>query len=438
MKTEVETIDSVRKKISITIPEDEVKKEFDTAYRSVSRMARIKGFRPGKAPRAVLSGYYKNQIHQEVIINLIQNSFPKVLTEKGLIAVSEPSIENNPLEEGKEFTYTATFEIKPDIEVKEYRDLEAVSDKPEITPENVEKRLKEIQEAHASLKGIEGDPEITEGHFAVIDFQGFSEGKPLEGGKVMGHLLEVKANSFLPGFCEKLIGMKKGEEKEFVLDLPVDYERKDLSGKRVTFQVTIRDLKEKIIPTLDDEFAKDLGEFKDLEDLKKKVRETLEEEEKERIKNQLHYDLVSSLIERNSFDLPPSLINQEIEYMIAETKRDLSFQGLSLEKLRISPGELREKYRERAERRVRASLLLEAIAKKEGITVKEDEVEERLKRIAGRTHQEVEKIKAYYQREEKIGSLNMQLLEEKSLDFLTEKAKIKIRNWNNQEKEYDV
>jgi trigger factor len=220
--------------------------------------------------------------------------------------------------------------------------------------------------------------------------------------------------------------MKKGEEREFVLDFPSDYERREFAGKKVTFQVKVNDLKEKIIPLLDDDFAKDLGEFNNLEDLKKKVMDTLEAEEKERIKNQLQNDLISSLIERNLFDLPPSLITREIAYMIAETERDLSFQGLSLEKLRISPDELREKYREKAERRVRASLLLEAISKQEGITVQEDDIEERLKLIADRTHQEVEKIKAYYQREKRIESLTTQLLEEKALDFLVEKAKINI------------
>jgi len=428
MKAEVETIDSVRKKIRIVIPEDEVKKEFDTAYRSVSRMAKVKGFRPGKAPRAVLSRYYKNQINQEVMVKLIQDSFPKILAEKELIAVSEPSIENNPLEEGKEFSYTATFEVKPVIEVKEYQGLEAISDQPEITPEKIEKRLKEIQESHASLKTIEGEQGIMEGNFAVIDFQGFSEGKPLEGGKVVGHLLEVRTGSFIPGFCEQLVGMKKGEEREFILDFPSDYERREFADKKVTFQVKVNDLKEKIIPLLDDDFAKGLGEFKDQEDLKKKVRETLEEEEKGRIKSQVQNDLISSLIEKNPFDLPPSLTNREIEYMITEAQRDLSLQGLSLDKLRISPDELRERYREKAERRVRASLLLEALAKKEGIVVKDEEVEERLKLIAIRTRQEVEKIKAYYQKEEKIESLKMQLLEEKSLDFLTEKAKIKMRD----------
>jgi len=428
MKSEVETIDTVRKKIRVTIPEDRVKQEFDTAYRNVAKKVKIKGFRPGKAPRSVVSSYYKDQISQEVIIRLIQDSLPKVTTEEGMIVVSEPSINNSPLEEGKEFTYTATFEVKPVIEVKEYQGLEAISDKLEITPEKAEERLKAIQESHASLKSIEGEEAITEGIFAVIDFQGFSEGKPLEGGKVVGHLLEVRTGSFIPGFCEQLVGMKKGEEREFVLDFPSDYERREFAGKKVTFQVKVNDLKEKIIPLLDDDFAKDLGEFNNLEDLKKKVRDTLEAEEKERIKNQLQNDLISSLIERNLFDLPPSLITREIAYMIAETERDLSFQGLSLEKLRISPDELREKYREKAERRVRASLLLEAISKQEGITVQEDDIEERLKLIADRTHQEVEKIKAYYQREERTESLTTQLLEEKALDFLAEKAKIKMRD----------
>jgi trigger factor len=428
MKSEVETIDTVRKKIRITIPEDRVKQEFDTAYRNVAKKVKIKGFRPGKAPRSVVSSYYKDQISQEVIIRLIQDSLPKITTEEGMIVVSEPSIDNSPLEEGKEFTYTATFEVKPVIEVKEYQGLEAISDKLEITPEKAEERLKAIQESHASLKSIEGEEAIIEGIFAVIDFQGFSEGKPLEGGKVVGHLLEVRTGSFIPGFCEQLVGMKKGEEREFVLDFPSDYERREFAGKKVTFQVKVNDLKEKIIPLLDDDFAKDLGEFNNLEDLKKKVIDTLEAEEKERIKNQLQNDLISSLIERNLFDLPPSLITREIAYMIAETERDLSFQGLSLEKLRISPDELREKYREKAERRVRASLLLEAISKQEGITVQEDDIEERLKLIADRTHQEVEKIKAYYQREERIESLTTQLLEEKALDFLAEKAKINIRD----------
>ena len=151
MKAEVESIDAVRKKIRVTIPENQVMKEFESVYRTFARMTKIKGFRPGRAPRTVLSGYYKNQVNQEVIIKLIQNSLPKVTAEKGITVVSDPSIENDPLEEGKDFTYTATFEVKPDIKVKEYLGLEVVSNKGEVTAEKVAERLREIQESHASF-----------------------------------------------------------------------------------------------------------------------------------------------------------------------------------------------------------------------------------------------------------------------------------------------
>lgn len=428
MKAEVEIIDSVRKKVRITIPEEQVKKKFDIVYRDIAKKIQIKGFRPGKVPRHILSAYYKNQVKQEVMVKLIEDSLPLITKEKGITIVSNPSIENEPLEEGKEFTYTASFEVKPDITVKEYLGIEVQIDKAEVTPQMLEERLKEIQESHATLKTIEDEEEAKEGVFALIDFQAFIGEKPLEGGKVLGHLLELKPNYFIPGFCENVIGMKKGEERDFILDIPSDYDNKEFAGKKVTFQVKLHDLKKKILPSLDDDFAKALGEFKDLEDLKNKIRVKLEEEERERMKNQIHQNLISALIASNPFELPPSLVNQEIEYMLAETLRNLSIQGLNLEKLGTSLNELREKYRDAAERKIRTSLILESIAKQEGIEVNDAELEEELKNIAEKINQEIEKIKAYYAKENRLNLLKMQILEEKALAFLTEKAKIKYRN----------
>ena len=424
MDVKVEQLGPIKKKINVVIPPEKVTKEVDLIYQKLKQTAKIRGFRPGKVPKDILKKYYKEQVEGEVISKLVQASYPEALREVQMIPVSQPVVENGILEEGKEFFYSASFEIKPEVVLREYLNLKAEKEKLVVTQKDVEKRLAMLRESHASLKEVEEDRPIKVGDFTVIDARGSLQGKPFEGGEVKDHLLEVGPDNYLPGLSQKLIGLRKNFSEEIVLKIPEDYSRKDLAGREVNLKIEIKGLKEKVLPELDDNFARDLGECQGLEDLKKKLEESIEKEETQRIEAAVRNKLIGQLIEKNPFESPSSMVERQIEFMVADTQRVLLSQGSSLEKLGIPADTMKENYRDEAEKQVKCSLLIEVIAKKEDITVGDEEVEEKLKEIARANNQEVEKVRDFYRKQGLWEGLKTKLLENKTLDFLLERAKI--------------
>jgi len=424
MDVKVEQLGPIKKKINVVIPPEKVTKEVDLIYQKLKQTAKIRGFRPGKVPKDILKKYYKEQVEGEVISKLVQASYPEALREVQMIPVSQPVVENGILEEGKEFFYSASFEIKPEVVLREYLNLKAEKEKLVVTQKDVEKRLAMLRESHASLKEVEEDRPIKVGDFTVIDARGSLQGKPFEGGEVKDHLLEVGPDNYLPGLSQKLIGLRKNSSEEIVLKIPEDYSRKDLAGREVNLKIEIKGLKEKVLPELDDNFARDLGECQGLEDLKKKLEESIKKEETQRIEAAERNKLIGQLIEKNPFESPSSMVERQIEFMIADTQRVLLSQGSSLEKLGIPADTMKENYRDEAEKQVKCSLLIEVIAKKEDITVGDEEVEEKLKEIARANNQEVEKVRDFYRKQGLWEGLKTKLLENKTLDFLLERAKI--------------
>jgi len=420
----VEQLGPVKKKINVVIPPEKVTEEVDSIYQKLKQTAKIRGFRPGRVPKDILKKYYKEQVEGEVVSKLVQASYPEALRKMQIVPVSQPVVENGILEEGKEFSYSASFEIKPEIELKDYLKLKVEKEKLIITQKNVEDRLDMLRESHASLKEVEEDRPIKVGDFILVDVNGNFQGKPFEGGEVKDHLLEVGPDTFLPGLSRKLIGLRKDSSEEIMLKIPEDYYRKDLTGKEVDLKVKIKGLKEKILPELDDNFARDLGEYQGLEDLREKLKESIEKEEKQRIESSVKNKLIEQLIEKNPSEAPSSMVERQIEFMMADTQRVLLSQGSSLEKLGIPADTMKENYRDEAEKQVKCSLLIEVIAKKEDITVGDEEVEEKLKEIARANNQEVEKVRDFYRKQGLWEGLKTKLLENKTLDFLLERAKI--------------
>jgi len=424
MDVKVEQLGPIKKRINIVIPPEMVAEEIDSIYQKLKKTVKIKGFRPGKVPRDILKRYYKEQVEGEVISKLIQASYPEALKKVQSVPVSQPVVENGVLEEGKEFFYSASFEVKPEIELKDYLNLKVEKEELIVTQKDVEGRLAMLRESNASLKEVEEDRSIRVGDFILVDIRGNFQGKPFEGGEVKDHLLEVGPDTYLPGLSRKLIGLKNNSSEEIVLKIPEDYYRKDLAGKEVNLKIKIKGLKEKLLPELGDNFARDLGEYQDLEDLKKKLKESMEKEEKQRIESLVKNRIVDQLIEKNPFEAPSSMVERQIEFLMADTQRALLSQGSSLEKLGIPADTMKDNYRSEAERQVKCSLLVEVIAKREGITVSNEEVEEKLKDIAQSNNQDVEKIRDFYRRQGLWEGLKIKLFENKTLDFLLERAKI--------------
>jgi len=424
MRIEIEDLSPVEKKLTVTIPKESVLSEMDFGYKDLGKKVKVKGFRKGKVPRGILKRHYEKQVEEEVITKLVNDSYPKALKENKIVPVSQPTIDNGSVEEGKEFTYSAKFEVKPELEVKGYIGIEFHKKRLYVSEEDTDNKLSELQQSHAQLQELDDPRPIEAADFIVVDYQGFLGDEPIEGEEVSDHLVELGSGSFSPKFEEHFLGLKKGDEKSFEVILPEDYNNKDLAGKEATFKVKIKGIKEKIVSELNDDFAKDLGEYDTLNELREKIRENLENMERLRIESDVREKILDKLVEENSFEVPPSLVDQHLLYMINDMHMRLAFQGLTMEQVGHSFDSLKEQYKSQAEKEVKCSLLLEEIAKKESIEVDEKDIEDRVTEIADRAGQDIEKIRSHYNEKEARERLESGLLTEKTLDFIIQRAKI--------------
>ncbi len=425
MKTDVEEISSVKKKLNIKIPEDEVKKEIDSFYEDLRKKAKIKGFRPGKAPRSILERQFKDYVKAEVMQKLIQDTYPTALTETNLHVVSNPLIDPGELEGGKPFVYSATVEVKPEIKVDGYVGLNVEAKKEEVKDEEVEERLKGLQNLHASLKTISDERAIQTGDYAIIDYEARMDGRTLEEGKAIDATVEVGSGRFIPGLEEKLVGLKPKEESEIEVTFPGDYGFSKWAGKTISFHVRIKEIKEKVLPPLDDEFAKDLGDYSSLEELRTYLRKEIEREKEMVFQQKLKDQIMDQLLETTVFDVPDGLVEEQVKAMVSDIKLRLSTQGLELDKIGLTEEKLRGDYQEPAKKQVRTFLILEKIASQEGIAASDEEVEERMEEISEKTHQKLEAVKRYYEKNELIPELKVRIITDKTLDFLVQKANLK-------------
>jgi trigger factor len=286
----------------------------------------------------------------------------------------------------------------------------------------VAEQLKKLQNAHAELREVEGRA-VQKGDCVFINGEGNIQGNPFPGSSLKNTFVEIASDSFLPGFSDHLIGLNKGAEKTFSIDIAEDYEREDLAGQRVEFKVIIKELKEKILHPIDDEFSKDCGDFKDLEDLKNRIRETLKQEQQQQIDTVIKEKIFDMLREQNPFESPPSMVESQVRSMVFDTQQRFAAQGLKIEDLDDAMATLSEKYKETAEKQVKAALLLEAIAKQENITAKDGEIDKKFQEIAQKIDKDLGTVKKNIDKE----IIKAQILEEKALDLIRSKAKIKVK-----------
>ncbi|MDP2971331.1 MAG: trigger factor, partial [Deltaproteobacteria bacterium] len=324
----VEEISSIKKKVNVEIPDDQVTKEVESFYQQVGKQAKIKGFRPGKIPRGILERHFKDYVKSEVIQKLIQETYPAALSEKDLHPVSPPVIDPGELESGKPFQYSATVEVKPEIKIEGYIGLNIEGKKESPKEEEVEERLKGLQNLHAQLRTVPEPRPIQSGDHVIIDYEARMDNKPLEEGKAVDFTVEVGSGRFIPALEEKLVGLNLEEEKEIEVPFPEDYGYKKWAGKTVSFLVKVKEIKEKVFPPLDDEFAKDLGDYASLEDLKAKLKEEIEKEKELILDRQLKDQLIEQLIQANSFEIPESMVVEQAKALVSDTKLRLASQGI--------------------------------------------------------------------------------------------------------------
>ncbi len=425
MKVNVEEISAIKKKVHVEVPEDHVAKEIDSFYDELKKKAKFKGFRPGKAPRSILERYFKDYTKGEVLQRLIQETFPKALSEISCSPVAPPAFDPQELEIGKPFRYAAIVEVKPEIKIEDYAGLNLEGKKEDVGDEELEERLKSLQNLHAQLKTISEPREIRTGDYVILDYDAKMDGKPLDEGKGIDVPVEVGSGRFIPTLEEKLIGLKPEDERDVDVSFPADYAYKKWAGKTVSFHVKVKEIKEKILPALDEEFAKDLGGFDSLEALKVKLREDMQKAKEMALDRHFKDQIVDQLLQKNSFEIPPSLVEDQNQALVSEAKLRLASQGMNLKDMDISEDKLREDYRAVAERQVKTYLILEKIAGQEGISVSDEEVQGRLKEISERSHQKLEAVKRYYEKNGLIPEIQAGLLSDKTLNLLLEKSHIK-------------
>jgi len=424
MKANVEEISSIKKKVSIEIPEDQVTQEVESFYKDVGKKAKIKGFRPGKVPRNILERYFKDYVKAEVIQKLIEETYPKALSETDLHPVSPPVIDPGEFEVGKPFQYSAVLEVKPEVKLEGYTGLKIEGKKEEVKDEEVEGRLKALQNLHANLKTISEARPIQAGDYVIVDYEASMGGKPLEGGKAIDFTVEVGSGQFIPAFEEKLIGLKPEEEKEIEVSFPEDYGYQKWAGKTISFHVKIKEIKERILPPLDDEFAKDLGDYSSFEELKAKLKGEIEKEKELGLERQLKDQVMDQLLEANPFEVPESLVEEQTKTLVSDTKLRLAAQGVDLKNLGLSEEKLQEDYKAMAQKQVKTFLILEKIADQEGIAVTNEEADDRLREMSERMHQKFDVVKRYYEKNGLLPEVKAGIIRDKTLNFLLEKASI--------------
>ncbi len=423
MNVTIDDISSVKKKLSFEVAAETVDAEIEKAYQKIAKSAKIKGFRPGKAPRSVVEKHYAPQMEEQVLGRLINDSYFKALVEHRVAAITDPEIvESSPLQKGQAFTYQAHVEIKPEVEVKDYAGLTLQKEKFEADPTVVDTRLDEMLAGRAQMQVSERDA-AQSGDQVIIDFEGFVDGVAFDGGKAAGHQLELGSGSFIPGFEEQLEGMKRGEEKEIEVSFPAEYGNKELAGKPSVFKVKLHEIKEKVVPELNDDFAKGFG-LESLAELREKLEENHRTQEQNRIDGDLREKLMEALIERNPMEVPEAMVSSQLDYMLGNIRNRLQQQGMSLEMMGMNEESFKQMYRETAVAQVKGSLLLEGVARQEKLSADPSEVDGKLEEIAKMSNAPLDAVKKYYASDEARRGLMAQIVEEKAMRLLLDKSTV--------------
>jgi len=429
MKLSVEEPSQTKRILKIEVPPEEIADEFKKTYQSFQKKVKWPGFRAGKVPLQMIRNRMGREVEEDLLQRMIPRYYSTALDKTELQPVDMPIIKNVQLKEGEPFRFDATVYLKPDFEVKEYKGIPRDSMDVEVSDEMVENVLQDLRERFAALSSYEDEAHaVAMKDIAEIDFEGFIEEQSIEGGKGENHLVEVGTGRMLTDLEDGLIGMKKDEKKEIEAHFPEDYHKPDLAGQKALFKVHLKDVKEKKLPELDDEFAKDVGEtFATLEELQAEIRKNIQTREEERIRDELHLEMMDEVLRRNPIEeLPEVMVQRQKANLKENMEAQFSQSGMDMESPEMEKMLADDQLEEKAKRDVAWSLILEQIAKKEEIAVTSEEVETELEKRAWKSSMTKEVMRDLYMQQ--MGSLEpfrLNLLNEKILDFLLENAKVK-------------
>lgn len=425
MQVTVEALNPVTKKISIEIPAEQVDAEIEKVYEGIQKKAKLQGFRPGKAPMQLVRRTYSDAMRDEVMRRFFDKTLFKAMDEHKIEPVDSPTIESDILEPGSSFKYSAQVEVMPEIQLTNYTGFEVTKEKYVSNPNSIEEEIKRMQENMAQLVPLGDDAKVENGNVASIDYTFSVDGYPDENSNAEDALVEVGANRLMPELEEKIIGMGCGETKAINVTLPDGYRNPDLVGKEGVFQVTVKEIKRKELPELDDEFAQQFGDYDTMEQLRAKMVEYHQQQETDRIENELKDRIIQVLIEKNPIEVPQVMVKRQLESMLENLKNRLKSQSMSIEMMGLDEEGFRVRFRDSARDKVKGGLLLLALVEKENIVVTDEDLSERYEQIAAGNPEMLGRIKEYYTANKNArNSLAAEIKEDKAIRFLLNSAVI--------------
>lgn len=426
MKNALEDISSVKKRLKVEVLPEVVTAAREKAIHEIQKEANIPGFRPGKAPKEMVVQKFLKEIQKITIEGVVDQTLLPACNEVNVRPISAPEIEPGLWQAAGGFSYHATFEVLPEIKIteKNYKGLKLEKEEVEVSSEEIEKEIERLQQALTQLEPLPDDTIIADGLVAILDYTGKLDGKPFKSGEAKDFSVEIGSGNLLKDFEAGLKGAKKGETRALSFSYPNDYFNKELAGKKGEFNVTVKSVRKKAVPKLDDDFAKDLGNYKNMEevraDAKKKIAAAKENEQT----NHCYNAIVKNLTEEIKFDVPEALVHNELHHMINELAKDLSAQGQDINKL--DRNEVVKTLQPNAEFRVKSFLILNHLCELLKIEVKEEEMDARLENVAKSAQRPLPEIKAYYEKNRLMAPLRARITHEKVLELVLNEAKIKV------------
>lgn len=423
MSSKLERLENNKVVLEITVSAEELEKGLQKAYKKNVAKFNIPGFRKGKAPKSFIEKFYGEGVFYEDAINEVcPEAYDEAVKEHDLHPVDRPDIDILEIESGKGLVFKAEVTVKPEVTLGDYKGIEVAKKEYNVTDQDIEKELNALAEKNARIVEVTDRP-VKAGDATTIDFEGYVEGIQFEGGSADSFKLEIGSGQFIPGFEDQLIGAELGKEVEVNVSFPEQYRNEDLAGKPALFKVTVRQIQEKQLAEIDDEFAKDVSEFDTLEDLKADIRRKREEEGQKMAKQQYEDELLNKIADNATIDIPEVMIDAQINVMLRDFDTQLQYQGLNLESymkyMNTDMEKLKESYRAMAQNRVKVQLVLEAIAKAENIAATEEDLNAEIEKTAKLYNQDAESFKTVL-RPEDMDYLKDGIVVQKTIDFVVE------------------
>ncbi|MFH0731996.1 MAG: trigger factor [Candidatus Omnitrophota bacterium] len=420
MKVKIEDKTNCQKLIKIEVESEKVKVALSEVYKLMTKDANVRGFRKGKVPVNVLQAHYSEEAKEETIRRLIWDAYREVIDKRGVKPLSYPVIEDVKLNDNEPLYFTIKVDVAPVINLKPYKNIKIKKPSEEVTESEVNSALESVREQAAQFEPVQRPAEI--GDHVVCDYDCVLDGKTIDSRK--NGWLSIEKNSKLSPMPEQLVGCAKGQVKEVELTLPKDYKQSEHAGKKSIYKITVNEVKKKIVPALDDELAKRIGNYETIAQLKEKIKEELTLRKKQTQRTNMEDDIFTNLLKANQFDVPESSVQRQLQGLVDDAKMRLMYQGYKKEEVESQDAKLKEQFVDSAKRQVMIFFMLEEIAKNENISVTDEEFNKRVEEIAKSSGQQLEKFRKTIEERELAETIKQQLLHDKAIEFLIENASI--------------